>query len=209
MKRVVDPESGEIDWEQVRTRVDKAFDGLHGGLQLSQHQAREILAERARKLARTADTGLRPIETLEILPFRLGREQYGLETRFAREVIRLTDFTAVPGVPDFVIGVANLRGDIVPIFDLMRFFGFSSQGLMDRSRVIVVGLSGADFGVIADLVQEVTRLPVESFMPNPAFEGQRGRECVKGVTRDAMIVLDGDALLSDQRLYVGASNNAA
>ena len=115
----------------------------------------------------------------------------------------------LPGVPDFVIGVANLRGDIVPIFDLMRFFGFSSQGLMDRSRVIVVGQTGADFGVIADSVQEVTRLPVESFVTNPVFEGQRGRECVKGVTRDAMIVLDGAALSSDQRLFIGASNNAA
>jgi purine-binding chemotaxis protein CheW len=205
MKRVVDPSTGEIDWSQLRARVGKAFEASLP----SPHQAQEILAERARRLARAADAELRPVESLEILPFRLGREQYALETQFAREVIRLTEFTALPGVPEFVIGVANLRGDIIPIFDLMRFFGFASQGLMDRSRVIVVGRAGADFGVIADSVQEVSRLPVENFAPNSVFEGQRGRECVQGVTRDAMIVLDGAALLSDQRLFIGASNNAA
>jgi len=209
MSRIHDPLTGEIDWPAFRGKVAQAFESSRGALQPSTEQAKKILEERARRLALSPVESGRRVEAIEVLPFRLGREQYGLETRFAREVVRLTDFTAIPGAPNFLIGVANLRGEIVPVFDLMLFFGFASQGLMDRSRVIVTGTAGADFGIIADSVQEVSSLPLEAFVPNPIFEGARGRECIQGITRDAMIVLDGAALADDQRLFIGSSINAA
>jgi len=207
MSGIFDPKTHEIDWPELRGRVARAFESSQGAL--APERARAVLEERARRLARAPAEDLRRAESLEVLPFRLGREQYGLETRFAREVIRLTDFTAIPGAPEFIVGVANLRGDIIPVFDLMLFFGFASQGLMDRSRVIVVGTTEPDFGIIADTVQEVSPLFPEEFAPNPAFEGDRGRECIQGITRDAMIVLDGAALAGDQRLFIGSSANAA
>jgi purine-binding chemotaxis protein CheW len=103
----------------------------------------------------------------------------------------------------------NLRGEIVPIFDLMLFFGFGSQGLTDRSRVIVVGVEDVEFGIIADSVQAVSRLPAERIIADAAFEGERGGECVRGVTSDAMIILDGTALVKDRRLFIGTPIDSA
>ena len=209
MNRILNPLTGEIDWAGFHARVARAFAGAGNGSAPSRQQAREILEQRARRLAMApVDTG-RQRETIAVLPFRLGREQYGLETRFAREVIRLTEFTAIPGAPDFLVGIANLRGEILPVFDLMRFFGFTSSGLMDRSRVIVVGRAEAEFGVIADTVQEVSALPLDDFVGDPNFAGERGRECIRGVTEAAMIVLDGAALLADPRLFIGSPANTA
>jgi purine-binding chemotaxis protein CheW len=124
-------------------------------------------------------------------------------------VVRLTGFTSVPGTEDFLLGVANLRGEIVPVFDLMLFFGFASQGLLDRSRVIVVGAEDIEFGIIADSVEAVTHVPLDALVGDAAFEGKRGDECVRGVTRDAMIVLDGAALLKDRRLFIGGAPDAS
>src|SRR5690348_18374714 len=126
--RPIDPETGEIDWSDVRSRVAKAFD--HSAADTAPERARAVLAERARRLALSAEQAAPQVDALELLPFRLGREHYAIETRYTREVVRLTGFTAVPGVEDFLLGVANLRGEIVPVFDLMLFFGFTSQGLL-------------------------------------------------------------------------------
>lgn len=204
MMSIVDPVSGDVDWPAFHRRMARMLEASQTLLKPSPDQSRRILAERARRLAIAPDPGRQADQTMEILSFKLGRETYGLETRYAREVIRLADFTVVPGVPDFMIGVANLRGDILPVFDLMRFFGLSSQGLMDRSRVVVVGLASAEFGVIADQVQEVHVLTAPTFVEKPPFEVSRGRECIRGVTTDAMIVLDGDSLTRDRRLFIGA-----
>lgn len=203
-ERPIDPITGEIDWTEIRARVATAFDVA----EISPERQREVLAERARRLAVAAERSAPAVATLELLPFRLGREHYAIETRYAREVVRLTGFTAVPSTEDFLLGVANLRGEIVPVFDLMRFFGFASQGLSDRSRVIVVGGAEVEFGIISDSVQAIERIPAAALVAGAVFEGKRGGECVRGVTREAMIVLDGAALVQDRRLYIGASDAA-
>jgi purine-binding chemotaxis protein CheW len=205
--RPIDPETGDIDWGEVRSRVAQAFDRSSG--ENSPDGVREVLVERARRLALATDRPGVAVDALELLPFRLGREHYAIETRYTREVVRLTGFTSVPGTEDFLLGVVNLRGEIVPVFDLMLFFGFASQGLSDRSRVIVVGDEAVEFGIIADTVQAVAHLPLEALIADTAFEGKRGGECVRGVTRDAMIVLDGAALLKDRRLFIGSTPDAA
>jgi purine-binding chemotaxis protein CheW len=204
--RPIDPATGEIDWPQVRARVARAFDR---SVDETPERVRDVLAERARRLALSVEPLQQADDALEVLPFRLGREHYAIETRHAREVVRLAGFTAVPGAENFLLGVTNLRGEIVPVFDLMLFFGFASQGLTDRSRVIVVGGEAVEFGIIADAVEAVTRLPASALVADAAFEGKRGGECVRGVTGDALIVLDGAALLRDPRLFIGDHGEAS
>jgi purine-binding chemotaxis protein CheW len=205
-KRPIDPKTGEIDWGEIRTRIANAFD--RSSASAAPEQAREILAERARRLALVAKPSAAAVDALELLPFRLGRERYAIDTRYTREVVRLTGFTSVPSTEDFLLGVANLRGEIVPVFDLMRFFGFASQGLSDRSRVVVIGIDDVEFGVIADSVQAVAHVPADALVGDAVFEGKRGGECVRGITRDATIVLDGAALIKDRRLFIGAPEAA-
>src|SRR3546814_4484079 len=81
--------------------------------------------------------------------------RYAVETRYVREVTRFADFTTVPGAPNFVVGVTNLRGGVLVVFDLRKILGIPAPGLTDLSRVIVHGRERAEFGILADAVHEV------------------------------------------------------
>jgi hypothetical protein len=78
-RRPIDPETGEINWGEVRTRVAKAFEGSSG--ESAPERAREVLVERARRLALAGERPAAAGDALELLPFRLGREHYAIETR--------------------------------------------------------------------------------------------------------------------------------
>src|SRR5207302_8831124 len=108
-------------------------------------RARALLEERARALARppaAAPAG----DALQVVAFALANERYGIETRHVREVVRLTDYTPVPGAPDFLLGVMNLRGEVLAVIELRKFLGVATRGVSDLSRVLVVGGDRAEFG---------------------------------------------------------------
>jgi purine-binding chemotaxis protein CheW len=195
---------GEIDWSDLRARVENEFDSSRRALAGRNDQLTDILDARALRLARPIASAETRSGLLEVLPFSLGRERYCLETRYTREVVRLTDYVALPSSPNFLLGLTNLRGEILPIFDLMLFFGFSSKGLMDRSRLVVIGRDRVEFAVITDVVHDVTTISTGDFAPDAVFRGKQGEECVRGLTRDATIVLDGDKLISNETLFIGA-----
>ncbi len=85
-----------------------------------------MLDERARALARVPPAAPKASEVLEIATFALANEHYGVETRFVREVVRMADFTPLPGAPSFLVGVLNLRGEILALIDLRTFFGVAA-----------------------------------------------------------------------------------
>ncbi len=161
-----------------------------------------ILAERARLLARPLAPPQADEETIEVIGFRLAGERYALDAGVMREVLPFTDFTALPGVPPYVIGITNLRGEILVVFDLRILFGLPGRGLTDRTRLIVCGAEAAEFGIVADSTQEVSALPVSALLAEATLLGAERQPCVRGITRDAVIVLDGAALLRDRRLFV-------
>jgi purine-binding chemotaxis protein CheW len=158
------------------------------------------MEERARKLARVPDT-LETGETYDMLAFGLGPERYCVETRYTREVVRFVDYTPVPGTPDYVVGVTNLRGDVVCVIDLRKFFGLPQRGLTDLSRIIALGAESTEFGFLADQVFEVCTLRAQDILRAPKSTGV-GHEYLLGVTHDAAIALDGGALLRDPRLII-------
>jgi purine-binding chemotaxis protein CheW len=194
-----------LDWEEVHERLARSREGLTTLDALSPERARALMDERARALARAATEASAAGETLEIITFALGRERYAIETRFVREVTRLVDFTPVPGAPEFVLGVTNLRGDVLAIIDLRKFFRVAHRGVTDLSRVLVLGTGEAELGVLADAVEAIDRLPVAEALPAPEAVAGIGGAFLRGVTRDALIVLDGGVLLSDERLFVDQS----
>ena len=162
----------------------------------------DILAERARLLARPLVPPRAAEAVIEVIGFRLAGEHYALDADVVREVLPFTDFTPVPGVPAHVIGVTNLRGEILVVFDLRILFGLPGRGLTDRTRLIVCGAAAPEFGIVADATQEVSALPLSSLLAEATLLGAERQPCVRGVTRDAVIVLDGAALLRDRRLFV-------
>jgi purine-binding chemotaxis protein CheW len=191
-----------IDWQQLRERLARARRATEESVRLSPERAREVMAERARTLARVPPRAPVADEVLEVVTFRLASERYAIETGHVREVVRFGDLTPVPGAPDFLAGLLNLRGEILAVFDLRRFFGVADPGRGDLSRVIVLGGDRAEFGVLADAVTEVATLRVDAVREPPASVAGPGRDYLRGVTADALIVLDGAALLSDRRLFI-------
>jgi purine-binding chemotaxis protein CheW len=163
-----------------------------------------VLRERAVQLARPpADpTG---IDALELLEFRLASERYAIETRHVTEVHPLRDLTPLPGTPDFVRGIVNLRGRILPVFDLKKFFALPEAGLTDLHRIVEVRGNGLELGLLADMVVNVLTLPRAALQPPLPMLSQIAAGYVMGISEQRVIVLDLDRVLADPRLVVDDS----
>jgi purine-binding chemotaxis protein CheW len=160
-----------------------------------------VLRGRARALARVPTGEAADVHALEILEFALAAERYAVETARVREVQPLRTLTPLPGTPAFVRGIVNLRGRILPVYDLKKFFGLPEAGLTDLHRIIVVG---ADFelGLLADQVVGVRTLSRRALQPSlPTLTGI-GAEFLLGVTAERLVVLDLPRILADPKLVV-------
>lgn len=161
--------------------------------------SRQVLEARARQLARVPAEPPRAGEVLELVGFVLGGAPYGIESRFVREVARLTRFTPVPGTPEFVLGVTNLRGEILALFDLQHLMGVVAEGVTDLGRIVVLGEHRRELGLLADAASEILHVPRSSLAQT---EAAWGGGYVHGVTPEGVVVLSGEALLNDPRLTI-------
>jgi purine-binding chemotaxis protein CheW len=193
-----------IDWDRARARLAMAELTAREATQASPARARALLETRARELARPLPQAARPGDLLNVTVFSLAGERYAIETGLVREIVRFADFTPVPGAADFLVGVTNLRGEILPVIDLRRFFDLPDRGLTDQSRVVVLGHQARDLGVLADVTYDIVDLRSDQVLDPPAA-ASIGRDYIRGVTRDALVVLDGDRLLRDPRLIIDHS----
>lgn len=187
--------------QTIHARLELAAGMVSSTTELSAERAAEILRERARALARVPTEPLEHEGGLELAVFRLGRERYGIEARYVREVMRLVDCTPVPGLPEFFFGVTNLRGEILAVVDLARLLRIEREGLTDLSRLLVVGEREPEFGFLADEIHEVVELAEGALHPPTTALGDARHGYVRGITADALIVLEGAALLADPRLF--------
>jgi purine-binding chemotaxis protein CheW len=194
--------AGKTDWQEVRGRLDKLNQAAEGASGLAPERARAVLEERARALARVPAQAPAASEVLAVVTFTLAGAGYAVEARHVREVVRPGEHTPVPGAPDFLVGVVNLRGEILAVFDLRKFFGLPPGAETDASRILVLGGDRAEFGVLADEVHEVRVLRTADLLEPPASVAGVGREYLRGVTAEALAVLDGDVLLRDGRLFI-------
>jgi purine-binding chemotaxis protein CheW len=96
---------------------------------------------------------------LQVVGFRIGRETFGLPIAMVREIVRVPEITSVPNAPDYIEGVINLRGRIIPIVDLRKRFGQKAFEPNKKNRIIVVELGTRSFGLIVNSASEVLRIP--------------------------------------------------
>jgi purine-binding chemotaxis protein CheW len=190
-----------IDWPAVRQRLQQLHDATQPAAS-SVEQARAILDERARVLSRPHAEAPASSDSLEVLTFAVGVERYALETKYVREVAPLLDFTPVPGAPDFVIGVTNYRGRILCVVSLLRIVGAPSGNLTDLSSIVVIGVETAELGVLADRAEAIDSLRASEILSPSDSIGGMASEYLLGVTRGALLVLNGVRLLQDGRLFV-------
>ena len=164
--------------------------------------ATRILRARAQALARPPEKMPKAETLLEVLEFRLAQERYAVETAQVGEVCPLKDLTPLPGTPPFVLGIVNIRGRILAVFDLKKFFELPPQGLTDLHRIVIVRCGDLEFGLLADAIVGVRSIAVDSLQPSlPTLTGIRA-EYLKGVTSDALVVLDLARLMADPKIIV-------
>lgn len=106
-------------------------------------------------------------ELLQLVSFRLGNEEFGVNILNVQEINRMIQITKVPNSPDFVEGVINLRGRIIPVISLRKRIGIEDKDQDKDTRIVVVEISGQTIGFIVDSVNEVLRIPKRITEPPP------------------------------------------
>ncbi len=201
MKDKKETRQRSVDWAEVHRRMEKAIEALDKGWSPDEAEKKRILKDRAKAFSAEPENA-EPGEQIEIVEFVLSSERYGIESRYVREVCRLKEFASVPCTPPFVLGIMNVRGEILSIIDIRKFFDLPEPGLGDLNRVIVLSLQDMEFGILADGIAGIRTVPAERLLPPPpTFTGLR-REYLKGLVPDGTAILDAGKILSDQRIVV-------
>lgn len=187
-----------IDWDKVRARLQKAEEGLSGGG--AAENAREILKKRAEAFAAPAIDWQEP-EGMQAVVFTLGGESFAFESAYLKEVCPATEIVPVPCTPSFVLGIVSLRGEVVSIIDLRKFFELPDRGISDMNRLLVLTSAEMKFGVLADTVEGVRVLRLDELKKLPTLSGVR-EEYLAGVSPQGITVLDAGKLLADRSIIV-------
>ncbi len=140
-------------------------------------------------------------ELLQLVTFSIGEEEFGVDILKVQEIIRTMEITKVPRAQDFVEGVINLRGKVIPIIDLRRRFGLVSKEHDKHTRIIVIEINNMIVGFVVDSVSEVLRIPAGTVEPPPPVVAGMESEYISGVGKlqdRLLILLDLDKLLSSE-----------
>jgi purine-binding chemotaxis protein CheW len=133
--------------------------------------------------------------------FYLADEKYGVPVAQVREVLRYTEITPVPGAPDYVLGIINLRGNVVTVLDTRKRFALPPVEVDDSTRVVIIEVEEQVVGILVDQVSEVMRLNTGEIETAPNVGNDESSKYIQGVaSRDGnlLILVDLHKLLSDE-----------
>jgi len=140
-------------------------------------------------------------ELLQLVTFRLGGEEFGVDILKVQEINRSMEITKVPRAPDFVEGVINLRGRVIPIIDLRRRFGKGHKSHDQNTRIIVFEIRSMIVGFVVDSVSEVLRIKADTVEQAPPVVAGVESEYIKGIGKldnRLLILLDLNKLISTE-----------
>lgn len=170
----------------------------------AEERDRAILESRALELAKPLEeTGFK--NGTEVVVFELCGELYAVESAVVREIRRLSGVTSLPGVPAFVMGIMNVRGEILSVVDLGTLLALPSVPFHEAARVVVLSGAGMTFGIAVHGLKGTARLSLHKLQAAPVSGDGFAQSVVRGVTLDRLIVLDGEALLTEKSLVVDAA----
>jgi purine-binding chemotaxis protein CheW len=145
--------------------------------------------------------------TEHLVTFYLDREEYGVDVRRVQEIRRVGEITTVPRAPEFVRGVINLRGRILPVLDMKKKLGLGEVAESRAARIVVVRVRERLLGLLVDGASQVPKIPVSRIEPPPEEVVERGGDYIRGVAKldDRLIILVDLERLLAQELRAGAS----
>ena len=118
---------------------------------------------------------------IQLVVFKLGREEYGVSILQVQEIKRMTDITRVPHTPDYITGVINLRGSVLPVVDLKKRLDLPAQTHTDHTRIIIVKIDEIIVGMVVDAVSEVLAIDQENIESPDAVVGGVAANFISGV----------------------------
>jgi purine-binding chemotaxis protein CheW len=133
--------------------------------------------------------------------FRLGEETYGVNVMQVQEVLRITEIAPVPGSPDYVVGIINLRGNVVTVIDTRKRFGLYPKDCDDSSRIVIIEADDQVIGILVDSVAEVVELRASEIESAPNVGNEESSRYIQGVTSrngELLILVDLNRFLSDE-----------
>lgn len=139
-------------------------------------------------------------QDVQLVIFKLGNEDYGLPINKVQEINRMVAVTRLPQTPEFMEGIINLRGRVIPVIDLRKRFGLTAKAYEDETRIMIVDVSGQTVGIIVDAVHEVVLMPGKSIEPPPP-SFVLDAQFIEGVGKleDRLIILlDIDRIITSQ-----------
>ena len=139
----------------------------------------------------TAETENESDEIVQLVGLFLGEEEFGIDIQNVQEIHRVVDITRVPRTPDYVKGVINLRGKVVPVISLRKRFGLTQIDSDNNARIMVVEVDGKIIGIFVDAVSEVLRIPTNLIEPPPSVVSGVDSDFIEAVCKleDRILVL--------------------
>ncbi len=161
-----------------------------------------ILKTRAKILALETESDTSDKKYIDVIQFRLSSELYAIESKYVKEALPLKDFTSLPGIPAFILGIVNVRGKILSILNLKKFLDLPGNDLSELNKLIIIRNNSMKFGILADEIIGVRSINEDEMQSTiPTLEGYK-EKYLKGITKDCVVVLDADKLLSDKKCVV-------
>ena len=142
-------------------------------------------------------------EVLQWVTFSLGDEIYGIHVMQVREVLRYMDIAPVPGAPYYVLGIINLRGNVVTVIDLRLRFNLPQSEITEKTRIVVIESQSYVIGIMVDSVAEVVYLKSTEIDPAPTVGTEDSAKFIQGVSNkndQLLILVDLNKLFSDEEL---------
>jgi purine-binding chemotaxis protein CheW len=143
-------------------------------------------------------------DILQLVTFTLGKEEYAVDILKVQEINRMTEIARVPNAPDYVEGVINLRGRVIPVVSLRGRFGMPDRGTDSQSRIMIMDIQGITIGLVVDSVSEVLRIPADTVDSTPAMATAMSTDFITGIAKleDRLIILlDLDKLIERQESH--------
>jgi purine-binding chemotaxis protein CheW len=145
---------------------------------------------------------------IQWVTFHLENEKYGIKVMQVQEVLRMTEIAPVPGAPHYVLGIINLRGNVVTVIDTRRRFGLPDAESDDETRIVIIEADNNVVGILVDSVAEVVDLRTSEIETAPNVGNDESSKYIQGVSSrddELLILVDVNKLLSDEEWQEVAS----
>lgn len=138
---------------------------------------------------------------LQYVTFRLADETYGINVMQVQEVLRYTEIAPVPGAPSYVLGIINLRGNVVTVIDTRQRFGLMTADITDSTRIVIIEVDQQVVGIMVDSVSEVVYLRQSEIETTPNVGNEESAKFIQGVcnkNNQLLILVELNKLMSDE-----------